>query len=472
MCAEMHGMAACFSAEEFRTASGGEWKDGTGCTGSLGCYTDTRKPGSGKIFIALCGEKFDGHDFLKQAVAAGAEALCIARSRAGKLPPEVKIPVLMVDDTLKAYQDLARFHRRRFSELKVVAVTGSVGKTSVKEMCRAVLSEFFGPDAVLYTEGNTNNQIGVPQNLLRLGAQHRAAVIEMGTSGPGEIAPLSACAEPQVALVNTIAPCHLEKLGSFYGIALEKSAIFDGLPENGAAVIPLECPANNVLLEHASKFHVTRFGHTGSEAEVRSEYLSGDLDGSRIAVEFPDGSRQEIEWKLTGEHQALNAAAASAVGLACGVPSLVIAAGLAHTSLPGMRMARSVIGGATWINDAYNANPASQLAAIRQLAAGNVPQESLVLVLGDMLELGTFEAAEHKKVLQEALNVLPNARMVTVGPRFARAASSLNAANVTLCGSAEGAGRILAKLVKAGDTVFLKGSRGIGLEKAIPKQES
>ena len=140
--------------------------------------------------------------------------------------------------------------------------------------------------------------------------------------------------------------------------------------------------------------------------------------------------------------------------------------------LSGMRMLRSEIAGATWINDAYNANPASMLAAFRQLVQSGTSPEKFVLVLGDMLELGTFEAAEHKKTLESAMEFLAGARIVTVGPRFARAASSLNAANVTLCGSSDGARRILAKLVRPGDTVFLKGSRGMKLEKAIPEVES
>jgi UDP-N-acetylmuramoyl-tripeptide--D-alanyl-D-alanine ligase len=183
---------------------------------------------------------------------------------------------------------------------------------------------------------------------------------------------------------------------------------------------------------------------------------------------FPDGPRFEVRWALTGAHQALNAAAAASAARALGIAPETIAAGLAQVTLPGMRMAKSEIGGAVWINDAYNANPASMLAAFRQLVQGGMDPSGLVLVLGDMLELGTFEASEHKKVLQEACSSLAGSRIVTVGPRFARAASTLNLPEITLCGSASGAAKVLAKLVKAGDTVFLKGSRGIGLEKAIP----
>ncbi|MBR2641548.1 MAG: UDP-N-acetylmuramoyl-tripeptide--D-alanyl-D-alanine ligase [Lentisphaeria bacterium] len=469
MCAE--AVAAVFTAEEFLAATGGKWLEDRAFEGSLACYTDTRQPGHGRIFLALSGEKFDGHDFLAQAVDAGAEALCISEKNGGKLPADCRVPVLLVEDTLAAYQNIARFHRMRFPELKVVAVTGSVGKTSVKEMCRAVLAEELGEDAVLYTIGNTNNQIGVPQNLLRLNASHRAAVIEMGTNSPGEIAPLSRCAVPSAALINSIAPCHLEKLGSFYGIAREKSAIFSGMVPEGRAVIPAECPAAEVLAEEAAKFVCTTFGDISSQAAVRSEFLQGDLEGSSFALLFPDGTRQEVRWDLTGAHQALNAAAAASVAQIFGILPEKVASGLTKVKLPGMRMAKSVIRDASWVNDAYNANPASMFAAFRQLVQGGINPENLVLVLGDMLELGTFEASEHKKVLQEACTALAGARIVTVGPRFARAASTLNLPEVTLCGSSAGAARVLDKLVKPGDTVFLKGSRGIGLEKAIPESD-
>ena len=468
MCAEL-SQEAVFSAAEFAEATGGKWLNGIVPSEAVGCYTDTRKPGEGRLFIAFSGEKFDGHAFLAQAAASGAGAFCIQSSRTDCIPAGCALPVLLVEDTLRAYQAIARFHRMRFPELKLIAVTGSVGKTSVKEMCRAILAQAFGAEHVLYTEGNTNNQIGVPQNLLRLTANHRAAVIEMGTNSPGEIAPLSHCAAPRVALINSIAPCHLEKLGSFYGIAQEKSAIFSGLLPGGHAVIPIACPAADRLAENAAKYAHTTFGNIDTDAQVKSEFLSGDLDGSRFSLYFPDGEKFDISWGLTGAHQVLNAAAATAAALALGLKPETIAAGLVHVTLPGMRMLRSEIAGATWINDAYNANPASMLAAFRQLAQSGASPEKFVLVLGDMLELGTFEANEHKKTLEAALEFLSGARIVTVGPRFARAASSLNAGKVTLCGSAEGAAHVLAKLVRPGDTVFLKGSRGIGLEKAIPE---
>ena len=221
----MSDSAVTFSAEELARGAGGRWTDGRG-TAVSGVFTDTRQDGSGRLFIALSGENFDAHDFLPAAVSAGAAALCVAESKLGRLPEPCPVPVLAVADPLRSYQGIARLHRRRFPELTVAAVTGSVGKTSVKEMLCAIFTAAAGAERVLYTVGNTNNQVGVPQNLLRLQPQHRFAVIEMGTNHHGEIEPLSCCALPQVALVNSIAPCHLEFLGSLEGIAREKSRIF------------------------------------------------------------------------------------------------------------------------------------------------------------------------------------------------------------------------------------------------------
>ena len=242
-----------FTGEELAAATGGRWR-GTPAAEVVGVSTDTRRAGAGMLFLALAGERFDAHDFLAAAAAAGCAALCIDASKESKLPSPCPVPVLLVDDTVRAYQDLGRFHRRRFPGLRLAAITGSVGKTSVKEMLRAIFTEASGdPGVVLATEGNTNNQIGVPQNLLKLTERHRFAVIEMGTNHPGEIAPLSRCAEPLTAAVNSIAPCHLEFLGDLAGVAREKSHIFDALSPEGTAVIPADAPAQEVLEEAAKE---------------------------------------------------------------------------------------------------------------------------------------------------------------------------------------------------------------------------
>ena len=450
---------AVFSAAEWRTATGGVWTFEPPQTAQFGVYTDTRQPGGGRLFLALAGETFDAHDMLDKAVSGGAAALCIARSKADKLPPACPLPALLVDDTLAAYQAIAHFHRCRFPGLKVAAITGSVGKTSVKEMLRAVFTEAAGAEAVLYTLGNTNNQIGVPQNLLRLTAKHRYAVIEMGTNHFGEIAPLARCAAPNGALVNSIAPCHLEFLNSLDGVAQEKSAIFSALLPPAAAVIPAVSAGNDILKAAAEKFNCSTFGTCSGT--VRSRYCGGDLEGSSFDLDFADGGSFHIRWHLSGAHQSLNAAAAAALALSFGVAPQVIAAGLTGTELPGMRTKRTEIDGVTYINDAYNANPGSMRASFAWLKEFADPAK-LVLVLGEMRELGEFAAAEHAAVLDEARELFPACRIITVGGYPERQ-------GVPAFAVSSDAETFLAGLVRKGDIVFVKGSRGIAVEKTLPE---
>ncbi len=449
--------APVFTGSELAAATGGRWLGGAADT-VCGIYTDTRQPGTGKLFLALAGERFDAHDFLNEAVASGCAALCIAAEKQKKLPQPSALPVLLVEDTLHAYQLLGRFHRRRFPGLALTAVTGSVGKTSVKEMLRAIFTEACGGDesAVLYTIGNTNNQIGVPQNLLRLTSAHRFAVIEMGTNHHGEIEPLSCCAEPTAAVINSIAPCHLEFLGTLAGVAREKSHIFDALATSGCAVIPAECAAQEVLESAAAPFRTLRAG-----GDIAATYGGGTLSGSRFSLTFPTGETFDIGWSLTGKHQTANAAAAAAAAWASGVTPAVIAAGLANTRLPGMRMKISEICGITYINDAYNANPGSMRSALEWLAEFADP-ERLLLLLGEMRELGEFSKNAHVEILQSARLLLPGAKLVTVGEAF----SGMEAdAHFT---RAEETGEYLSRQLQPGMLIFAKGSRGVALEKALP----
>ena len=451
-----------FTGKELAEATRGSWRDGRLPAEAVAVYTDTRVAGEGRLFLALPGERFDAHDYLAQAVAAGAGGLCIRRDRAEKLPEPCPVPVLEVDDTLAAYQKIANFHRRRFPELKLVAVTGSVGKTSVKEIVRAILTAASTPEEVLYTEGNTNNQIGVPQNLLRLNSRHRYAVIEMGTNHHGEIEPLSRMTEPLASLVNSIAPCHLEFLGSLEGVAREKSHIFCGLPESGAAVIPADGPAVEVLEAAAESYRVFRFGEDVSRCDVAARYLGGTLEGSRFELSFRTGERFTLEWALTGRHQARNAAAAAALAVAIGIPPETIAAGAVHARLPGMRSKVTRLDGVTYVNDAYNANPGSMRAALANLAEFADPAR-LVLVLGEMRELGGSEAAEHRALVENALQTFPGVRLLTVGRAFGECPGALR------FDRSEEVGETLAKLVRDGDLVFAKGSRGIAVELALPE---
>ncbi len=450
-----------FTATELIAATGGCWSDNAPALTVDGVFTDTRVDGKGKLFIALAGEKFDAHDFLDKAIAANAAMLCIQKDKKDKLSAACPIPVLLVSDTVAAYQNLGRFHRLRFPQLKVAAVTGSVGKTSAKEMLRAIFEAAAGAEHVLYTLGNTNNQIGVPQNLLRLTANHRYAVIECGTNHHGEIEPLSRCACPQAAVVNSIAPCHLEFLGDLDGVAREKSHIFDGLPAViGTAIIPRGCAGHEVLLAAAEPYTLRQFGNTAG-CDVWSVYHGGNLTGSSFTLHFADGQKHLVNWQLTGRHQSVNAAGAAAAALALGISPADIAKGLANTTLPGMRMKQTRYRDADIINDAYNANPGSMAASIEWLAEF-ADESKLLLVLGEMRELGAAEAAGHREIYELAVKKFPKARIVLIGKAFAgHHHTHFTAANEAFAKVDE--------LIRPGDIVFAKGSRGIAVELALPE---
>lgn len=448
-----------FYAEQLAADCQGKWNVPADFSVS-GIETDTRRDLQGKLFIALKGERFDAHDFLQDAFSKGA-VLCVNESRSSELPEGAR--ALIVDDTLNAYQQISRSHRLRMENISVAAVTGSVGKTSVKEMISAIFRRAAGADNVVSTIGNTNNHIGVPQNLLRFNNSTRYAVIEMGTSSPGEIRVLSELAIPDVAVVNSVAPCHLEKLIDLPGVAREKGDIFAFLKKDGIAVIPADIPETPILEEAGKNFKRITFGDHSSSADVRSRFVSGSLDGSCFEL-FIGGKTFEISWQLTGRHQCRNAAAAAAAALASGVAPEVIASGLADTSLPGMRGKLLRYNGAVILNDAYNASPASMTAVLKMFAES--VSSDAVLLLGTMLELGEHSKIEHKKVLELARELFPEGRIFTVGDGFA----GLNGADMHFACSQDAAGA-LASSCRNGVSVLVKGSRGTALEKALPPEE-
>ncbi|MBQ7207033.1 MAG: UDP-N-acetylmuramoyl-tripeptide--D-alanyl-D-alanine ligase [Lentisphaeria bacterium] len=449
-----------FSADELQQAVRGVWRGGRGI-GVSGVFTDTRLDGKGKIFFALAGERFDAHDFLDRAVSSGAAALCVRRN--AQVPPD--IPVLEVEDTLAAYQALGACNRSRLLHLKTVAVTGSVGKTSVKEMLRAVFSRVCGAERVLATAGNTNNHVGVPQNLLKLTPEHRFAVLEIGMSHPGEILPLVSLVKPDAAVVNSIAPCHIEHLGSLEGIAREKGDIFKGLSAAGCAVIPADLPQTGILEQAAAPHRMLHFG-PGPDCDVRASSLGSRIDGGTFELAFRGEKTYRIDWRLPGRHQALNAAAAAAAAWSLGISPEDICAALPDTVLPGMRSKITRLGETVFINDAYNANPASMAAALDYLEE-TVPPERLILLLGGMLELGETSDAMHEQLLSSALRRFPGAQIFAFGPPFAGAASRLG---VSFFEDPAEAAEMLARIAVPGKTVFAKGSRGIGMEKVLPPE--
>jgi UDP-N-acetylmuramoyl-tripeptide--D-alanyl-D-alanine ligase len=460
------------SFADIREASGGGWIGAAPNPDDGVAYvkTDSREDCRDSLFIAIPGENFDGHNYLGKAAAAGAKALCVERAKLPslKLPPGV--PVIAADSSVAAYQSLAERRRMSLKNLRVAGVTGSCGKTSAKEILRFVFEEAFGKDKVIATEANTNNQIGVPQNIFRLNESHLAAVIEMGTNHFGEIAPLSKTARPNAALITCVGRCHLEHFGSTAGVAKEKSDIFKFMLPGGTAVIPEKGEHDATLAAAAKDFKIMRFG-VSANADVSVRYLGGNPDGSSfIITEKASGKSVEVKWRLSGAHQALNAAAACCLALSFGVSLETAAAGMAKCVLPGMRMRTDVLDGVTWINDAYNANPDSMAATVEWLS-GFADPAKLVLAMGDMRELGESAEDAHRETLRLAAAKFGKSRIIVVGELFKKTSAEKEFSalpGLRAFGSSEEAAPELAALLKPGDTVLLKASRGTRLEKVLP----
>ncbi|MEN9476266.1 MAG: hypothetical protein RLZZ300_407 [Pseudomonadota bacterium] len=352
-----------------------------------GVSTDTRAIAKGALFIALAGERFDAHDFLDQAMAAGAGALLVAD--AGKLPAGVS--AVVVDDTRLALGRLAAAWRARFA-LPVIAVTGSNGKTTTKEMIAAILKVAHGA-AVLSTRGNLNNDIGLPLTLLGLSAAHRAAVIEMGMNHPGEIAYLAPIGAPTVALVTNAQRAHLEGMGDLDEVAREKGAIFSGLPADGVAVINADDAYAGYWRGVAAGRPVRSFAIDGA-ADVVGKVRQHGLE-TAIDLSAPEGE-VHIALRIPGRHNAGNAVAAAAACLAAGVPLAAVAAGLeSFSGVKGRLQRRAGKLGAEILDDTYNANPDSVRAGIDVLAS-TIGRK--LLILGDMGEIGEACAQYHDEI--------------------------------------------------------------------------
>ena len=352
-----------------------------------GVSTDTRAVGAGQLFVALRGERFDAHDFLDQAVAAGATALLV--SDAARVPTGV--PALLVTDTRLALASLAAVWRARFS-LPVIAVTGSNGKTTTKEMVAAILRAQFG-DAVLATRGNLNNDIGLPLTLLGLTENHRAAVIEMGMNHPGEIAYLAPLGAPTVAVVTNAQRAHLEGMGDLDEVAREKGSIFSGLAADGVAVVNADDAYAGLWRRMAGAHAVRSFG-VDQPADVSGVLRQHGLE-TLLTLQAAEGGA-ELRLPVPGRHNARNAIAAAAACLAAGIPLAAIVTGLeGFAGVKGRLQQRPGIAGSVVLDDTYNANPDSVRAGIDVLAA-TIGHK--VLVLGDMGEIGEASGQYHDEI--------------------------------------------------------------------------
>jgi UDP-N-acetylmuramoyl-tripeptide--D-alanyl-D-alanine ligase len=415
-----------------------------------GVSTDSRTVSAGDLFVALEGERFDGHAYVAEAVRRGAVAAMVSK------PVDTALPVarLAVVDTRFALGRLAALWRARF-RLPLVALTGSNGKTTVKEMLTAILAVHCGSrEAVLATAGNLNNDIGMPLTLLRLAPTHRFAVIEMGMNHEGEIEYLTRIAQPTVALVNNAQRAHVGMLGSIEAIARAKGEIYAGLGEHGQAVVNLDDAFAPYWKGLNAGRPIVTFGFA-SDADVRAE-SAGDA-GWRFTT--PAGSF-EAALQVAGEHNARNALAASAAAHALAVPVAAMRSALAaFAGVPGRLQRRRGPAGSTVIDDTYNANPESMKAALRVLAA---ERGRRVFVMGDMGELGAQSPAMHAEVGTFARRLGIDA-LLALGPESRQAAHAFGEGGRHF---GDGAALAAAALEEArrGATLLVKGSRFMRME--------
>ncbi|HEU4685429.1 MAG TPA: UDP-N-acetylmuramoyl-tripeptide--D-alanyl-D-alanine ligase [Nitrospira sp.] len=432
--------------------------------------TDSRSIKRGDLFVALQGERFDGHDFVPSVLAKGAVGAIVSdqyRLPEGQGLQGRAAPFLLgVRDPLFAYQQLATHHRSRFS-IPVVAVTGSNGKTTTKDMVVAVLAQRW---RTLKTEGNFNNRIGVPSTLFRLTPRHEAAVIEIGVDAQGQTTRLCEIARPTIGLITNIGPDHLEFFGSMEGSAQAKAELLDLLPPDGTAVLNTDDPYFDYLAARA-RCRVLSFG-LSHRADVRATQIAVDArQGTSFQLALPGKTRHiPVTIKVHGSHNVLNALAAAAVGAALNIPGAVIAQGLARFRPAAMRSQVVSHRGVQIINDCYNANPASMKAAIQLLAEWN-PARERVAVLGDMLELGPESRAMHREVGQYAAEK-GLSRLVACGSlgreiaEGARKGGMVDSAITEMADAAAAVDAVRA-IVRRGDVVLVKGSRGMKMEQVV-----
>ncbi len=419
-----------------------------------GLTTDTRAVTAGQLFVALAGERFDAHDFLAAALAGGARALLV--SDATRLPPG--IPAVLVADTRLALGQLAAAWRAQFA-LPLIAVTGSNGKTTTKEMIASVLEAAF-PGAVLATRGNFNNDIGLPLTLLSLHAGHKAAVVEMGMNRPGEIAYLTQLARPTVALVNNAQRAHLQGMGDLSEIAREKGSIFSGLAADGVAVFNADDAQAGIWQAQAENAgqKVLRFA-LAQAAEISGTLTQRGLDFV-LDIQTP-AARAQIALAVPGRHNAGNALAAAAACLAAGIALEPIVAGLqAFRGVKGRLQRRAGQSGAQILDDTYNANPDSVRAGIDVLAS-TVGKK--MLVLGDMGEIGEGSHQCHDEIGGYAKSQGVD-RLYALGEASAQAVRNFGEGGRHFC-NIEKLIAAVKKDLDAQSTVLVKGSRFMRMER-------
>jgi len=421
--------------------------------------TDSRQAQAGDLFFAISGERFDGHDFLQEVAARGVAAVVVEREKVPAPSPECA--VLAVDDTRAALGRFAAACRRKF-DLPVVCVGGSNGKTTVKELIASALRQKL---ATLWSEASFNNDIGVPLTLLRLEKSHQAAVLEAGTNHPGELAPLVKIIQPKYGVITNIGREHLEFFGDLAGVAQEEGALAELLPEDGRLFVNGDNEWTEEIVRR-TRARAVRVG-LGERNEWRAKRIRPDKNGVTNHVDAPKMDwNGEYRVNLLGRHQATNALLAMAVSEELGLGRPAVRDGLAGCKPAKMRLQFWEAGGVRVLDDTYNANADSALAALETLC--DLPlQGRRVAVLGDMNELGAHSEAAHAEVGRRAAE-LGIGQLFAVGkmaPVTARAARDAGLARVIEFADVEAAVKAVRSFLKTGDVILLKASLAVRLER-------
>jgi len=420
--------------------------------------TDSRTIKPGELFVALRGENFEGHDFVEASAKDGATGALVNLNWAGNVPDNFAL--LRATDTQQAYQTLAANYRRSLA-LKVLAITGSNGKTSTKDFAASVLARRF---RVTKTEGNFNNHVGLPRTILEATSEDEVGVWEIGMNHPGEIAALSKIAAPDAAIITNIAVAHIEFMGSREAIATEKGALAEAVEPQGTVILNADDPFSEGIAAR-TRAKVVFAGTT--DGAVRAIEIRQSADGSEFTI-VEGAHRCRAQLPVAGSHMVQNALLAVAAGRAFGLSIEECAAGLAAAPLTKARLQIKEIGGVQFLDDSYNANPDSMKAALRTLVELDA-EGKRIAVLGEMRELGTESERGHREVGETAATLGVD-QLITIGDAaelIAKGARTAGLDKVSSARSTTEAARLLGEIAEPGDFVLIKGSRSARTEEVI-----
>lgn len=447
----------CLTCGEIAQAACGEIVCGSSDVQINYITTDSREAGSGMLFVPIAGERFDGHDFIKNAFEQGASAVITHKDIA---PEEGKV-IIRVEDTFKAFGDIAAYHKAKY-KIPTVAVTGSVGKTTTKDMISGVMETTY---KTLKTQGNFNNEIGVPITVLSQEKDHEAAVIEMGMSAFGEIERLASIVRPDIAVITNIGMSHIENLGSREGIFKAKMEVTKLFDEKNVLIVNGDDDYLSTL--ENDTYRIVFYGINNDKNSVYAEDIQNfGVKGIRFTA-CVDGEKYQIEVNVAGEHNIYNALAAICVGRELKIPMEKIIEGIRGFKLTKMRMSVSEINGMTVINDCYNASPDSVNAALRVLKS--MKSRRRVAVLGDILEMGDYAKDAHYDLGKSVVDCGAD-MLIAVGSNakyMAQGAKDSKMQNVIWFENTDEANEHVSGILEKGDAVLIKASRGMHFENIL-----